>query len=887
METSKGKPLGEDSENNEKFSFQENYEAISIPIENLQTLFPKNFHADHKDFLALKQKADGGSADAQFEIAYCYWIGKNARPSFKLAFRYSKMAADQGHCGSQNFLAFFYNEGIGVKQDYQKAFYYYQLAAQQGSASALACLGKFYEMGLGGVEKNLQEAIRFYEIASDLDNSLAWKYLAEAYESGTGVEKSLEKANFYRRKVFLATQKEADEGDAFSQCSLGLFFENGIGVEKSIESALKYYQMSADQNCANGLFCLAECFAEGKGVQTSSDKAIHYYKLAADQGYILAQSTLAGYLIKNKINPTLAVRYFKSVIQSGEKELKILSYCESHLARCFESGIGVKQSITNALYYYKKAAEHGEFFSQSRLGEAYRNGELGLKKSIEKAFFWHLEAAKQGSAINLEIIGRFYEKGEGVAQSPEKAFEYYQSAAGISIREGYGKSIYNLARCYEKGIGTEKSLEKAIYNYKLAAENGFKEGYYSAGLCYQELGGEENAKKAVSYFKMAAAENDVNAQFALAEAFKQGYGVKKSESEAARYTKLAKDEQAKLVAGLDELKKDNKEYFKILKILADEGNSYCQLEVAEKYEEGTGVKQSAKDALKYYKLVADKGNVFAQYKVGRCHAKGEGTPQSWEQAFKYYHLAAHNQESHPISDNVDINKAIDKEGRKSATLHLAACYRDGNGCEQSLEKFSEYYDLWTELEQGKPIEKRIQLSVKKEVSDSVKKRKINAKKYTSQSSITSTTQSVLAQTGDSLVQADLPREAIAYPGAKLLDVSEYVKNKEPETLRNTFKKFKDSPVYLSGRELSKTEIEIIRDAMIENRKFTFMCPKIDLDKLFDSFISIGYNPKVCIKCAKFSDKDLYGVVFMKYFHQDIRNRKVGISLFQQFMKSTV
>jgi len=434
-------------------------------------------------------------------------------------------------------------------------------------------------------------------------------------------------------------------------------------------------------------------------------------------------------------------------------------------------------------------------------------------------------------------------------------------------------------------IGTEKSLEKAIYNYKLAAENGFKDGYYSAGLCYKQLGGEENAKKAVAFFKMAAAENDVNAQRELAEGFKQGYGVEKSESEATRYTKLAKDEYAKLVEELDELKKDDKEYFKILKILADEGNSYFQLQVAEKYAEGIGVKQSAKDALKYYKLVVDKGNIYAQYKVGRCHAKGEGTPQSWEQAFKYYQLAAHNKQSHPISDSVDINNAIDKEGRKSALLHLTACYRDGKGCEKSGEKFAEYYDLWIELEQGKPIDKEIQPHVKKQVTDTLKKRKINAKKHTTPSRITSTTQTILAQTGDSFLQADLPREAIVYPGAKLLDVSEYSKDKEPETLRNTFKKFKYSPIYLSAYGLSKAEIEIIRDAMIENRRFTFMCPKNDLDQLFDSFSSLGYDPKACIKCVKFNDKDCYGLVFIKYFYQDIRKRKLETSLFQQLMIS--
>lgn len=389
------KSFKNDFQSDQEPSFQENYDAMSIPRENLNIIFFQKHNSNYEAFLTLKEKADE-SADAQFQIGRCYEEGENVQQSYKLAFHYYKLAADQGHLEAQVFLAMLYDDGLGVKQDSKQALYYYKLAAEQESPAALAQLGKFYNEGKGGVEKSPKEAVRYYEMAADLGSSTAWKYLAEAYKRGVGVEKSKEKAKYYQQKTFQQTKEEADEGDSAAQSNVGCLYENGEGVEKSIESAVHYYQLSADQNFSRGLYHLAECFAEGKGVQKSSEKAIHYYKLAADQGYTLAQSSFARYLLNNKINEEQGVHYLKLVVQGGQCRPMFLASCEYDLGKCFEKGTGIKKSALNALYYYKIAAEHGDASAQNRLGNAYLEGELGLKKSHEKAIEYYKFAAEYG-----------------------------------------------------------------------------------------------------------------------------------------------------------------------------------------------------------------------------------------------------------------------------------------------------------------------------------------------------------------------------------------------------------------------------------------------------------------------------------------------------------
>ncbi|WP_249332076.1 tetratricopeptide repeat protein, partial [Pseudoalteromonas rubra] len=77
-------------------------------------------------------------------------------------------------------------------------------------------------------------------------------------------------------------------------------------------------------------------------------------------------------------------------------------------------------------------------------------------------------------------LGFMYLQGKGVAQSDEKAVEYYRLAA----EQGYADAQYNLGFMYELGKGVAQSDEKAVEYYKLATEYGQARALLNLAYCY-------------------------------------------------------------------------------------------------------------------------------------------------------------------------------------------------------------------------------------------------------------------------------------------------------------------------------------------------------------------------------------------------------------------
>lgn len=338
------------------------------------------------------------------------------------------------------------------------------------------------------LNNHIQKLIKFYKLAVEQDSTTALDFLAEIYENGLGVNKSQEIATHYRAKKFNLIKEVADSGDAVAQSSIGWHYENGVGVDVNLERAIKYYNLSADQNNPIAQYALAELFYKGKGVSKSLDQAFMFYQKATDNGYILAQVFFAFALLKENIHLEKAVDYLKLALHDGSSiALNLADIVQYELAVCYECGLGIKKSNSNALLYYKLSSDNGYQFAQNRLGNAYQQGHLGLAKSYEKAFYYHNLAAQQDDGASLLAIGQLYEKGLGVDQSFENAFQSYKKAAEINDQAYSIIGEYELARCYEMGIGTNKSIEMALHWYELSASNGNRTALYKAESCNKVL----------------------------------------------------------------------------------------------------------------------------------------------------------------------------------------------------------------------------------------------------------------------------------------------------------------------------------------------------------------------------------------------------------------
>ena len=76
------------------------------------------------------------------------------------------------------------------------------------------------------------------------------------------------------------------------------------------------------------------------------------------------------------------------------------------LAECqvgyfYYEGLGVKTDLEQALYWTKRAAEHGDRDGQCNLAWFYEDA-IGVAKDMEKAKYWYKQAALQNHDLAIE-----------------------------------------------------------------------------------------------------------------------------------------------------------------------------------------------------------------------------------------------------------------------------------------------------------------------------------------------------------------------------------------------------------------------------------------------------------------------------------------------------
>ena len=82
-----------------------------------------------------------------------------------------------------------------------------------------------------------------------------------------------------------------------------------------------------------------------------------------------------------------------------------------------------------------KVDHPGSAYSKHNLGYANEFGENGIKQSYSNAFYWYLRAANQGLLSSQYNLARLYEYGLGVEVSHVMAKQLYERAANQGDRK--------------------------------------------------------------------------------------------------------------------------------------------------------------------------------------------------------------------------------------------------------------------------------------------------------------------------------------------------------------------------------------------------------------------------------------------------------------------
>lgn len=138
-----------------QFSFAQDAETLNRKSKDLLT------SGDTKNAIPLlKQAAEMGSAEAQYNLGYSYQQGIEVSQNDSIANLWLIKSANQGYKDAQFKVAYNYAAGRGIKQDYKQAFYWALQCAKQNDPECMFNIISCYKDGIG--------------TGKNLDSMLAW-----------------------------------------------------------------------------------------------------------------------------------------------------------------------------------------------------------------------------------------------------------------------------------------------------------------------------------------------------------------------------------------------------------------------------------------------------------------------------------------------------------------------------------------------------------------------------------------------------------------------------------------------------------------------------------------------------------------------------------------
>lgn len=200
-----------------------------------------------------------------------------------------------------------------------------------------------------------------------------------------------------------------------------------------------------------------------RGTDTNS---IYEIRAAAERGDVTAQFSLGSFYGKpdcETTNHTEAVKWYRLAAQNGHPE------AHGKLGfRYSVGGYGTPKNLAEAIRYYTRGVELGDAYCQHNLAVLYVDGE-GVTKDLPKGLRLLRMAANQGFSHSLRCLANMYHSGEGVRVNHAEAFRLWQRAA----EGGDAESQFNLGLCLRDGIGSNRDPVEAAKWIRRANAQGF------------------------------------------------------------------------------------------------------------------------------------------------------------------------------------------------------------------------------------------------------------------------------------------------------------------------------------------------------------------------------------------------------------------------------
>jgi TPR repeat protein len=398
------------------------------------------------------------------------------------------------------------------------------------------------------------------------------------------------------------------------------------------------------------------------------------------------------------------------------------------LAGRYKDGVGVEQSYKKMTELYEMAAKRGDATAQFNLGVDYEKGSHGVTQSDKRAIEFYTLSAEQGFAKAQFNLGCMYANGKGVTRSYSKAREWWKKAAAKGVEDAI---IYLKRMDEEEGVESTTTTPEVVDPNTITCStcgkpqtNAFKlkkcacyTTWYCNTACQKKqrkqhkkecvrLVKERNKNKNEQHLKGDGTKDGKKEPPIQEEEDKEdkedcpictdalprlsgkfvrlsccGKGLHKKCSDDLDATECMTLEQKNMciLCRTKRCALGSNEDIERLRGWTKKGKGWAMCILAQRYENGIGVKQSDKKAIELTEMAAKRGHADAQFNLGNFYREGShGLTQSSERAIEFYTLAAN-------------------QGDTDAQHKLGIMYENGKGVTQSYEKARKWHTLAADL----------------------------------------------------------------------------------------------------------------------------------------------------------------------------------------------
>jgi uncharacterized protein len=153
-------------------------------------------------------------------------------------------------------------------------------------------------------------------------------------------------------------------------------------------------------------------------------KALRLIRPLANDGDASAQFNLGLMYTTGQVVQQYSAAAAFMVSESGRARLRPRPI----LGTVYLYGRGVTQDDTEAVAWFRKAADQGDAVAQFLLGNQYASGK-GVPQDYREAMIWFQRAAEQGHSVAKLYLGVMYAEGRGAPQDYVRAHMWFSLSA--------------------------------------------------------------------------------------------------------------------------------------------------------------------------------------------------------------------------------------------------------------------------------------------------------------------------------------------------------------------------------------------------------------------------------------------------------------------------